>query len=221
MPHGSSARRNWLRTIILGSALAAGAGCAGKDKTDTGLRSLDPRAKAALTTPEGPKPLVTPKVAVGDPNATGLTNLTAKESFNRTRPFLPAGTSTGSASLTQPGAGVPITPTSGGTLVPQRPAEYAQFGAPPALPFDGPLPKPNEIVPVSDRVPVPLDNPAPSDVPAPPKPIVPAGNLPAPAPPPAPPDVLPVAPTDTALVPIPSPTEKQVTGFPIAPGIVK
>ena len=110
MPHGSSARRNWLRTIILGSALAAGAGCAGKDKTDTGLRSLDPRAKAALTTPEGPKPLVTPKVAVGDPNATGLTNLTAKESFNRTRPFLPAGTSTGSASLTQPGAGVPITP---------------------------------------------------------------------------------------------------------------
>ena len=221
MPHGSSARRNWLRTIAFGGALAAGLGCAGKDKPESGLRTLDPRVKAALTTPDGPKPLVSPKVPFSDPNATGQTNLTAKDSFGRTKHFLPAGTPTGNASLAQPTAGVPTAWTNGGSIPLTRPVEVARFDAPPALPFDGPLPKPQEIVPAAGTVPEPLRNPTPTDVPAPPKPIVPAGAVTAPAPPPAPQEVIPVSPTDTALIPIPSPNEKPVTGFPIAPTVVK
>ena len=226
MPHGSSARRNWCRGIVLGAAVMAAVGCAGKDKADGGLRSLDPRVKAALGTPDGPKPLVSPKVPFGDPNATGQTNLTAKSSFDRSRPFLPAGSPTGHAVLTQPAPGVPTPWTNGGNIPLERSVDVARGTAPPVQPFDGPLPKPQEIMPVGGKLPVPepLQNPTPTDVPAPPMPIVPAGAMPAPTPPPAPtptPEILPIGPSDNALIPIPSPTEKQVTGFPIAPTIVK
>ncbi len=223
MPHGSSARRNWRRGGLFAAAILAAVGCAGQDKTDSGLRTLDPRVKAALTTTDGPKPLVSPKVPFTDPNATGVTNLNAKDSFNRPKSFLPVGTPTGNAVLTQPTPGVPTPWTNGGNIPLTRPTEVARATAPPVQPFDVPLPKPQDIVPAGGApVPEPLHNPTPTDVPAPQMPIIPAGTMPAPTPPPAPaPEILPIGPVDGALIPVPSPTEKPVTGFPIAPTIVK
>ena len=209
MAQASSARRNWCRVAILGAAILAAVGCAGKDKNETGPRGLDPRVKAALTAPAGQpgKDVTKSKLAIGDPAAT------VAGSSNRKVPNIavaPSGSPvTGTLASS---SGVPTQPTSGGLLVPQKPLEQVKYDAPPVMPLDGPLPKPL----------MPLDNPIPSDVPAPtppPQPIIPAGAVPGPFPPPSPP-ALPIIP-DTGSVAIPSPNEKSGTGFPIEPPALK
>ena len=199
MAQASSARRNWCRGGILGAAILAAVGCAGKDKNETGLRGMDPRVKAALTAPAG-QPGKDTAVA-------GSTNRKIPNSAIAPSGLPLAGTLASSS-------GVPTQPTSGGLLIPQKNIEQAKYEAPPVRPLDGPLPKPV----------MPLDNPIPSDVPVPtpppqPQPIIPAGAVPGPFPPPSPP-ALPIIP-DTGSVAIPSPTEKPGTGFPIEPPALK
>lgn len=215
MAQASSARRNWCRGGILGAAILAAVGCAGKDKNETGQRGLDPRVKAALTAPAGQpgKDATKPKLAIGDPAATGGQDTAVAGSSNRKIPnsaIVPSGLPV--AGTLASSSGVPTQPTSGGLLIPQKNIEQVKYEAPPVRPLDGPLPKPV----------MPLDNPIPSDVPVPtppPQPIIPAGAVPEPFPPPSPP-ALPIIP-DTGSVAIPSPTEKPGMGFPIEPPALK
>ena len=207
MAQASSARRNGCRVAILSVALAVAVGCTGKDKTETGMRGLDPRVKAALTGQQS-KDASKPKFAITDPDATGAKDLNVKNSFDRKSPNnLPSPINIGSLASTT----APTQPTSGGLLVPQKNFEQVKYEAPPVMPLDGPLPKPV----------MPLDNPIPSDVPAPtppPQPILPA-LTPAPFPPPMT-TALPIIP-DSGVVTLPSPNEKPVTGFPIVPPAIK
>ena len=197
-------------------------GCAGKDKNDAGLNTLDPRVKAALTTQDSTKPAIAKSPTTSDPNATGLGNVNLKDAYNRRTPFQqPAEMPANTASLQKPMLGVPTLPSSGGNLTPGKPLEVA-----------GPLPAPKmDLLPVAATVPEPLHNPTPTDVPTPPKSIVVEPVLIVPAPPPAPvttpstpiPELLPITPTDPAALPkIPSPIEKPIEGLlPIAPPAIK
>ncbi len=215
MAQGPGGRRNWCRGGILGAIVLAAMGCAGKDKTETGMRGMDPRVKAALTTPSTDLPKS--KLATTDPGATGSTGMDVRNSFGRTTPNngLPA-----NGQLVSIGAAVPTPQTTGGNLTLQKPIEVARtVSGPPVMPSDGPLPKP--IMPVSAMaVKVPLENPTPTEplAPvAPAQPIVAVGAVPAPYPPPAP-SGLPVAPAPGLLM-VPSISEKPVSFPAVPPGL--
>lgn len=208
----SSARRNWCRGAILGAAILATVGCTGKDKSDTGLRSMDPRTKAALTATDGP-PLsigAKPKFATGDPSMTGTKDQTVRNSFDRKTPFNPPATLLTSVT---PAPGTPTQATTGGSL-PLQPRETT----PPVLPRvaeNGALPLPDlkQVGGTSQ-----LDKLSPPPEPAPLQSINPVVSMPA-ITPPLPPAGLPVAP-DSGLQPLQSITEKPVN-FPMIPASVK
>jgi len=207
MAHGS-ARRNWCLGGILGAAILAGTGCTGKDKTETGLRSLDAKTKAALIGPPS-KDLPKPKFAMTDPNATGGKDISVAEKFDRKMPnnaMLPSGLPVNGSLASS--TVLPTQPTTGGQLMPQKSLEQVKYEAPPVVPLDGPLPKPV----------MPLDNPTPTEPPAPTLPLTQTPTA-APFPPPAPAGAMIIP--DAGLVPLPSATEKEITGFPVVPTIVK
>jgi hypothetical protein len=209
----SSARRNWCRGAILGAAFLATVGCTGKDKSEQGLRSMDPRAKAALTATDGP-PLsigAKPKFATGDPSMTGTKDQTVRNSFDRKTPHNPPATLLTSVT---PAPGTPTNPTTGGSL-PLQPRDTA----PPVLPRvveHGALPLPDlkQVGGTSQ-----LDKLSPPPEPITPQPMNPIIAMPA-ITPPLPPAGLPAAPPDTGLQPLQSITEKPVN-FPITPTSIK
>ncbi len=210
MAHGSSARALWHRGGFLGVALMAACGCTpSKDKSDIGLRNLDPRTKAALIGPSC-TPVTTapkPKFQTTDPASTGADGMTVKNSFDRKTPH------TGIADANRMTPGMPTQTTNASVMTPQKVADAPGYG--------GALPKPDLALVGATTVAEPLHNPIPPEMPAPIQPIIATGTPPAPLPPPAPtPAGLPVAPVDSGYLPVPSVIEKPID-LPIAPLMIK
>ena len=208
----SSVRRNRCRSFLLGAAVLAAVGCTGKDKSETGLRSMDPRAKAALTATDGLPTSIgaKPKFATGDPSMTGTKDQTVRNSFDRKTPFNPPATLLTSVT---PAPGTPTQPTTGGNL-----ALQPRDAAPPVQPRvveNGALPLP-DLKQVSGTS--QLDKLSPPPEPLVPQPMNPIVAMPA-IHPPLPPAGLPAAP-DSGLQPLQSITEKPVD-FPKLPTSVK
>ena len=210
MAHGSGARVLWYRGGFLGAALMAACGCTpSKDKSDIGLRNLDPRTKAALIGPSGTPVTAAPKpkLQMSDPDRTGAEGVTVKSSFDRKTPY------TGVAEANRTTPGMPSPTTNASVMAPQKVADAPGYG--------GVLPKPDLNTVGAMTVAEPLHNPIPPEMPAPIQPIIVAGTPPAPFPPPAPtPPGLPVAPVDSGYQPVPSITEKPIE-LPIAPLMIK
>ena len=213
MAHGSGARVLWCRGGLLGAALLAACGCTpSKDKSDIGLRNLDPRTKAALIGPSGTPVTAAPKpkFQTSDPDRTGAEGVTVKNSFDRKMPSTGVTGGLGVADANRTTPGMPTQTSNASVMVPQKVADAPGYGA---------LPKPDLTTVGATTVAEPLHNPIPPEMPAPIQPIVAAGTPPAPFPPPAP-SGLPIAPVDSGYQPVPSVTEKPIE-LPIAPLMIK
>ena len=215
MAHGSGARALWYRGGFLGVALLAACGCTpSKDKSDIGLRNLDPRTKAALIGPTGTPVTAAPKpkFQTTDPANTGADGITVKNSFDRKAPYTGVGGG-GIADTNRTTSGAPSPTANASMMTPQKVADAPGYG--------GALPKPDITMVGATTVAEPLHNPIPPEMPAPIQPIIAGGAPPAPFPPPAPtPAGLPVAPVDSGYLPVPSVTEKPID-LPMAPLMIK
>ncbi len=207
MAHGSGARALWYRGGFLGAVLMAACGCTpNKDKSDIGLRNLDPRTKAALIGPSGTPVTAAPKpkFQTTNPASTGADGMTVKNSFDRKMPY------TGIAEANRTTPGLPAQTTNASVMAPQKVADAPGYG--------GVLPAPNINTVGATTVAEPLHNPIPPEMPAPMQPIFAA--VPPPAPFPPTPAGLPMAPVNSGYQPVPSVTEKPID-LPIAPRMIK